>query len=123
MIPGMNLLNMALTVIQAQQIVLYRAVGREQNAIGQWVTKYAPGVPVEGSWQPVDRSKYELLGLDMTKQYFNFYTSESITAVRDDQSPDVATRGGRKYATVGETPWKPMDGWMHALFIDTGPDV
>lgn len=120
MIPGMNLLAAALTVIAPQQIVLYRATGRVENAVGQWVTSYAPGVPVEGSWQAVDRSKYEQLGLDLSKQYFNFYTRDKITAIQPDVSPDLAMRDGRKYSAVGETPWNNVDGWQGTVFVDIG---
>lgn len=121
MIPGMNLLATALTVIAPQQIVLYRAIGRTQNAVGQWVTQYAPGVPVEGSWQAVDRNKYEQLGLDLSKSYFNFYTRETITAIQPNESPDICERDGRKYSAVSETPWNNIDGWQGTLFVDIGP--
>ena len=120
MIPGMNLLATALTVIAPQQIVLYRASGRTQNAVGQWVTQYAPGIPVEGSWQAVDRSKYEQLGLDMSKQYFNFYTRETIVAIQPDRSPDICERDGRKYSAASETPWNNIDGWQGTVFVDIG---
>lgn len=119
-VPGSNLLNIALTVIAADQIVLYRATGRAENNIGEWVTTYAPAFPVAGSWQPVDQTKYELLGLDLSKKYFMFYASEQITAIERGVAPDLCERNGRKYSTVSDTPWGDVDGWQSAMFVDIG---
>jgi hypothetical protein len=119
-VPGSNLLSIALTVIAPQQIALSRATGRVQNAIGEWVTTYAAQVPVEGSWQPVDQTKYESLGLDLTKKYFMFYTTEQINSINRGESPDLCERNGRKYSTVSDVPWNDVDGWQSAMFVDIG---
>jgi predicted NAD-dependent protein-ADP-ribosyltransferase YbiA (DUF1768 family) len=119
-VPGSNLLGIALTVIAPQQIVLYRFLSRTQNAIGEWVSTYAAGIPVEGSWQPVDQNKYESLGLDLSKKYYMFYTSEVIESIARGVSPDLAERNGRKYSTVADTPWNDVDGWQSAMFVDIG---
>lgn len=119
-VPGSNLLAIALTVITPSEIALSRATGRVQNAVGEWVTTYAPQVPIEGSWQPVDQTKYESLGLDLTKKYFTFYASEVINSINRGESPDLCERNGRKYSTVGDVPWNDVDGWQSALFVDIG---
>ena len=119
-VPGSNLLSIALTVIAPQQIALSRATVRVENAIGEWVTTYAPQVPVEGSWQPVDQTKYESLGLDLAKKYFMFYASEQINSINRGESPDLAERNGRKYSTVSDVPWNDVDGWQSAMFVDIG---
>jgi hypothetical protein len=119
-VPGSNLLSIALTVIAPQQIALSRATGRAKNAVGEWVTTYAAQVPVEGSWQPIDQTKYEALGLDLAKKYYMFYTTELITSIERNQSPDICERNGRKYSTVSDVPWNDVDGWQSAMFVDIG---
>jgi hypothetical protein len=119
-VPGSNLLSIALTVIAPTQIALSRATGRVQNAIGEWVTTYAVQVPVEGSWQIIDQAKYESLGLDLTKKYFMFYASEKINSINRGESPDLCERNGRKYSTVSDVPWNDVDGWQSAMFVDIG---
>jgi hypothetical protein len=119
-VPGSNLLSIALTVITPQQIALSRATARVENAIGEWVTTYAAQAPVEGSWQPVDQTKYESLGLDLTKKYFMFYTTERINSINRGESPDLCERNGRKYSTVSDVPWNDVDGWQSAMFVDIG---
>lgn len=122
-VPGSNLLSIALGVIGSQSIQLTRFVSRVQNARGDWVNTYAAAVPVEGSWQPVDARSYQALGLDVKKRYFNFYAQEPIAIVARDAAPDVAARNGRRYETVGDTPWRDVDGWAAAMFVDVGADV
>lgn len=119
-VPGSNLLSIALTVIAPTAIALSCAIGRTQNAVGEWVTTYAAQVPVEGSWQPVDQTKYESLGLDLSKKYFMFYASEQIDSINRGESPDLAERNGRKYSAVGDVPWNDVDGWQSAMFVDIG---
>jgi hypothetical protein len=122
-VPGSNLLAMALGVIGPQTITLYRAVSRAQNPKGDWVTTFAAGYPVEGSWQPVDSRKYAELGLDLKRKYFNFYTSELIEGADRGRAADQCARDGRRYETVGDTPWRTVDGWQAAMFVDVGADV
>jgi len=123
LVPGSNLLAMALGVIGSQTIMLYRATGRTQNAKGDWVTTFASAFPVEGSWQPVDSRKYAELGLDLKRTYFNFYASEQIEGVGRGRGADQCRRDGRIYEVVGDTPWRNVDGWQAAIFVDIGPDV
>lgn len=122
MIPGVNLLSLALQVITPQQIVLHKWVSRSQNSLGRWVNVYAPGIPVEGSWQPTDTKRYAELGFDVKKDYFTFYTSEPIRSIDRDTGVDVCYRDGRKYETAGETNWQTLDGWQAAYFVDVGPE-
>lgn len=119
-IPGSNLLSIALSVITPQSIALSRALSRTQNAVGEWVTTYAAQIPVEGSWQPVDRTKYEALGLDLMKNYYTFYTSEPIKSINRGDSPDLCERNGRKYSAIGDVPWNDIDGWQSVTFVDIG---
>lgn len=122
MIPGINLLSIALGVITPQQIVLHKWLSRSKNDLGHWVPVYAAGVPVEGSWQPTDTKRYAELGFDATKDYFTFYTTEPIRNLSRGTGVDVCYHNGRKYETVGETNWQTVDGWQAAYFVDVGSD-
>lgn len=122
-VPGSNLLNIALGVIGKQSILLSKFQSRVINGAGKWVNTYAAQIPVEGSWQPIDQRQYAQYGLDLQKQYFMFYTTEPIESVKRDTAPDIATRNGRKFETIGDTPWSDVDGWCSAMFVDVGPDV
>lgn len=119
-IPGMNLLNMALTVIQQQTIQYYQFDGRTVNAIGQWVSSYLPVVDIVGSWQPVPRNLYMQYGLDLQKDYFTFYTSNDVLDITRDVSSDVVEYLGRKYKVESNNDWYQLDGWKGILVCDKG---
>ena len=123
MIPGQNLLNMALTVIARQTLRYYRDAGRTLNSVGQDVTEYYPGVNMVGSWQPVPRKLYEVYGLDLQKDYFTFYTSNDVLDVQRDVSGDQISFNGQLYQCESNNDWFHLDGWKGILCVHVGPDI
>lgn len=120
MIPGSNILGMALTVIQPQTVIWLQESGRTQNAVGQWVTQYATPQAVRGSWQPVDKAKYEQLGLDMAKKYFAFFASVRMTPVERMQAGDIIEFDGSQHHIEYEADWFVQDGWRGVLCVQIG---
>lgn len=119
-IPGSNLLNMALRVIAKTPINYYQAVARPLNNIGQNVTLYAPVVMIFGSFQPVAREMYEILGLDLQKNYFRLFAPNNIIDIGRDVSADQIDFQGVRYQCESATPWYGIDGWVEMLCIDIG---
>ena|SRR5271156_1540617 len=123
MIPGQNLLNMALRLIARQGITYYKFAGRILNSVGQDITIYGPPQTIVGSWQPVPRALYQTYGLDLQKDYFTFYTSNNILDIDRDISADQIAFNGQRYQCESDNDWYPMDGWKGVLCIHIGPDV
>lgn len=123
LVPGGNILNAALRVIQPQSPKLMAWTGRTTNAAGHQVSTYADPVDTTGSFQPIDRKHYQLLGLDLAKSYAMFYTPQEITTPGPGRSGDHLTYGGRKWEAQGETDWLFQDGWAGYTFVDIGPAV
>lgn len=121
-VPGMNLLNMCLTVIQQQTITYYQYSGRTINIIGQNVTTYAAPVEIVGSWQSVPRKLYLTYGLDLQKDYFTFYTSNNVLDVTRDISGDQISFKGRRFQVESANDWYQLDGWKGVLCVDLGAD-
>lgn len=118
-VPGSNILNLALGVIAAQPAVWYKATGRTQNAIGQWITTYAQPVVIRGSMQPMDKARYEQMGLDMDKDYWSFHTSHPIDGIDRDKAPDVIEYNGKAYQITKQADWD-VDGWRWLVLIEGG---
>ncbi len=118
MIPGSNLLNMALTVIASQTVVYFTNTGRTNNAIGMYTPTFSPGFPVNGSFQPVPKDKYEIYGLDFSKSYFNFYVSRSVIDLQRNVAGDQLEFQGKRYQCVSKTPWAAIDGWDAVLCVE-----
>jgi len=119
-IPGSNLLNMALTVIQQQTVQYYQYSTRSLNVIGQDVTVYLDVVNIVGSWQPVPRNLYQSYGLDLQKEYFTFYTSNNILDIKRDVSGDQMVVNGSRYQCQSNVEWYNLDGWNAVLCVFIG---
>ncbi len=119
-IPGINLLNMALTVIAAQELLWYQFDSRSLNDVGQDITLYKPFVIVRGSWQPVPRNLYEIYGLDLQKDYFTFYSSNNILDIQRDISGDQVSFMGKRYQVESNNDWYQLDGWKGILCVNLG---
>jgi len=119
-----NLLNAALTIIPPVTVLWNRATYRQLNDLGQWVTHYNGSdiqpIPIQGSFQPLEKAKYEQLGLDLNKHYFVFYSSNDLLAVERDYSGDTLIFQGRKYQMEDTTDWYFYNGWRGVTCVDIG---
>lgn len=116
-VPGGNLLNLAMTVIQKQTFVYKAYASRTASAIGQWVTTYASNVTVQGSVQPVPRTLYEQMGLDLQKSYWTFFVPRGIIDVTRDTAGDQFVYNSQTFQVISTTPWSSLDGWDEALCV------
>lgn len=123
MIPGQNLLNMAFRVIAQQSLLYYQYLGRSQNSVGQDVSQYREAVKIVGSFQPIPRQLYMPLGLDLQKDYWNFYSSNNLKDVQRMIAGDQIAFNGNRYQCESDTDWFLIDGWKGALFIHVGIDT
>lgn len=115
MIPGQNILNMALTVIAKQTVTYLQANGRRLNAIGQDITDYMNPKLIKGSFQPIQKNLYQSLGLDFQKSYFNFFVSKDVIDIRRDFSSDQLIFGNQLFQCLSCTEWIGVDGWVQVL--------
>lgn len=123
MIPGANVLKMALSIIASQTITYHQASGRVLNSIGQDVTSYNAPVFITGSFQPVPKSYYIQYNLDFAKTYFTFYTSNNLIDLQRNVSEDQITFNSQRFQCESAVNWFNLDGWKGVLccLIDT-PD-
>lgn len=117
MIPGSNILQMAFSVIATQTVSYYKFLSRTLDAIGLDVATYAAPVTLRGSFQPVPRTLYQQYGLDFSKSYFLFYTSNDAHGVTRDSSGDKLVFNGLNYQCEAETEWFAIDGWAAVLCV------
>lgn len=123
MIPGSNLLRKAFRLIAKQQLIYYQAIGRTFNVVGQYITQYAPGTVIYGSFQPVARQEYERLGLDFQKTYYNLYIPKSLVDINRNVSPDQISFQDQRFTCESSTPWYGADGWIAVLCVMVSVDA
>ena len=122
-VPGNNILEEALSIIESQTIAYYQATGRTLNSVGQDITTYALPLDIAGSFQPVPRALYEQYGLDFTKDYFNFFVSKNLVDITRDVSNDLLVFYGTVYQCESATEWFAIDGWLQMLCCASGLPV
>lgn len=123
MIPGMNLLAMALTVIASNSVNYFAFAARVTQANGVDLTTYHPFVTItQGCTQAVDRSLYKEYGLDWEKTYIVWYVPNlNASDIARDTSADVIEVDNGRYQLAGGTDWFKRDGWKSFLGVLIGP--
>lgn len=123
LVPGSNLLSMALGVIGSQGVQWLKYQGKITNSAGFDVPTWAPAVPIAGSLQPADPLHLQQLGLDMTKQYVMFYATAEFTQVDRDQTGDRLIYAGKTYQVLAKTSWFAQDGWERPMCVEVDPNA
>lgn len=135
-IPGSNLLKLALSVQGSQTVNWFQFASQKSGPTGlNEVTYNAPQTVTLGSVQPVPRNRYDAYGLDREAKYVTWFVpnvnAQSVSR-GPDKSGDVIeypiNKNGtliagvsRRYQLVGDTPWLSSDSWTYALGQDIGP--
>ena len=117
MIPGSNILNMALSVIAKTGFQYYKYSSRTANSVGQYESTYNPPQNLLGSVQAVPRNLYEQYGLEFQKRYVKFFVSKDVLDVSRDVSGDMIVYCGNNYQVLSITPWFSVDGWVEILAV------
>lgn len=120
MIPGSNILNMAMSVIATQAVDYYAYAYRTVNDIGLDVAGYQDPVTIYGSVQAVPRSVYQERGLDLQKNYVNFFVRSDAIDLHRDTSGDQFRYSGKVFQLISTTNWYGQDGWVEVLCVEIG---
>lgn len=118
MIPGGNILAMANRVIAPQQLQYRPFVSRELNAAGIYMTRRAAPVLLLANLQPVPRSRYEQLGLDLQKNFSTIFIQKNAIDISRDVTGDQFWYSGRLYQAESRTSWFAQDGWEAILCVE-----
>lgn len=117
-IPGANLLNMAARVIRFETLGHRAFASRTPNTVGDFVTTFAASVNIQGSVQPVNKKLYQLLGLNLAKNYVMLYTSANVTPTGRDREGDLVTFGGVTWQAESDQNWRSVDGFKKILCVE-----
>lgn len=118
MIPGANVLNMAMQIIAKQPLKYLAYITRTAAENGDWVPQYAAAVDVMGSIQPIKRSLYEHMGLDFQKNYHNIFVPQCIADIKRASAGDQFIYGCKTFQVLSAESWFQMDGWDQLLCVE-----
>lgn len=116
MIPGINLLNVALGVIGSQPVVYFRDSGqRETLANGNLKTVFEEGKSIlSGSVQAMPKEKVIRQGLEESFDYVEWFVSQSVIGDERDYSGDEIKWNGKRWKVGSVEDWSEQDGWCVA---------
>jgi hypothetical protein len=117
-VPGSNLLRLAMGPIARQKLQHRAYISRTINAAGDYVSTFADPVDITGSFQPVNRSLYQQLGLNLEKNYSTLYTQANVMPTERDREGDYVVFGGSTWQCNSEQDWRAVDGWRKLLCVE-----
>lgn len=117
-VPGGNVLKAAFKAISQQSFQYYVFDERTPNAIGLDVATYLDPVLKKGSVQPVPRSVFYQLGLDLQKNYYNVYLPREVIDIERNVSGDQILYQGMRLQCLSKTAWFGVDGWDQVLCVE-----
>lgn len=120
-VPGSNLLKLALSVQGVQWVLWAQDLGRVTNAAGKDVTTYGFPVAVPGSFQPMSRGRVVIQGWDINKHYATFYAAEPLKPVGRGVSGDQFAYDGWLWQAEDGQDWYRQDGWSSIVVVRVKP--
>jgi hypothetical protein len=117
-VPGSNLLAIALGAIASQTITWEKFLSRSTNEAGNDVSVYDDPVPIKGSFQTVNRDSYQKLGLDFKENYSILYAVTPLTDLERDSSGDRFQWNGKYWQAKSNNDWQGQDGWNGLLCVE-----
>lgn len=119
MIPGANLLQIALGVIQPTSGVTLEVYLKERdNDFGGTVVEYEPPIPWPMvSVQPVTKEQAQINGLAVNKDYITIWVTKDLTGAYRGKQNDRVTWSGHQWAIMPEQDWMFQDGWVQVLAV------
>lgn len=118
-VPGANVLAIALGVLGPQTFTYFAFISRAPQPNGMLVSTYAAGTAFRGSVQPVQRSLFERLGLDFQRNYVNVFLSREVVDIDRDVSSDYIVFGN----VVQPGPFQITTDGGNPITTDTGNPI
>lgn len=112
-----NILEAALSLVPA---VVFRYRSFKSDAVDEYGQKratYSAWVSCRGMVAPVQRSAYEDMGLDFTKNYINAWGSIPLYTVSDHNQPDQILWNGRLWNITAVNEWNQYNGWANVTAV------
>lgn len=121
MIPGANLLGMALRHIRPQTLQYRAFVSRDENAAGDTVATFATAADIQGSMQPVDKKLYQELGLNLSKNYWTLYVFGDVQPTARDRDGDLVLFAGLTCQCESDRNWSAVGEYRKILCVEVPP--
>lgn len=119
MVPGSNLLNMALGVIQPTRGATVEGyLGEVENDFGGTEVSYKPAAPlVNVSIQPMSKQQTQQTGLALNKSYIQIWVNHQIQGAYRGRQNDIINWAGYRWEVQPDADWMIQDGWVRIIAV------
>lgn len=113
-----QLLNQALRIVQNYPVQYVQFAGNVKGTNGIVSPSYNAPISVNNaSVQPLPTQLYQLLGLDMQREYRRVFVSTNALALEGQISSDKFIIDGKEWTIWGNQPWHSYDGWNELIVV------
>ena len=112
-----NLLEQALSVLPAVNFYYRLYEGETRNELGVKIPSYGQWLSCRGMVQPVNRSKYEDLGLDFAKNYINVWGTLNLKTVGLQNQPDQILWNSCIWTITAVNEWFQYNNWVNVTAV------
>ncbi len=118
-VPGSNLLNMALRAIQPTRgVTVQKFLGEAENDYGKTVPTYADAIPlINCSVQAVPFRDIQQMGLTLGKTYVKVISNLSLHGAYRGGQGDRILWNGYAFTVLEATNWIVQDGWVRIIAV------
>lgn len=112
MIPGINLLNVAMGMLGSQSVEYAQYMGTTTLENGVKIESYADPITIDDcSVQPIPKSNYRENGLNFSREYVTWWVSRDVLGLDRDFGGDKITWNGKTWIVDSDVSWFEQDGW------------
>ena len=97
------------------RIELIRSLGRVLQDDGTWAPSYAAPVVKYAIVEHAEIDRISELGLDLTKNHIEVYSSFDIRDVARGGTPDIVVFDGARWQAVFTETWLEINGWASTV--------
>lgn len=116
MIPGINLLNVAMSMLGSQTVEYSRFLGNTTLPNGIKAPSYGEYETVEDcSVQPIPKSNYREKGLNFSREYVTWWVARDVLGLDRDFSGDKIQWNGKTWIVDSDVSWFEQDGWCELV--------
>ena len=118
-VPGLNILDVASSIIQKYPFNYYKFKDKKRNEIGIFVNEFEPPMRAFGMIQALDQKMMKQRGLDMEGRSIEIYTDYPLESVGRDRPSDQIGWENKRWDIIASDNWPEIDGWKSVVCIET----
>lgn len=112
-----SLYSLARSVIDGDEVYLSKFLNNTENDVGQLIPSFGEPYLIDASFQSIEATIIEKLGLEIDKTYRVLYTDEPVQTINNNTSSDKVYFNDEVYQALRRTDWLSYNGWNGVICV------